>query len=503
MNNAKHRLNTMSVHQLGKAALAAAALLACALSAVVAPAATVYWTSGGNNIWDTVTTNWSTASNNDTANTTFAQSDTAQFLRGANPLNMTLGENITVNGIWLSRSVTIEGGGNTLTLSGPLRPRSTDNVLRINAPITLGGNVNQIYDGANSSVHLAGNVSGSANITISSGGPLTLSGNNADFSGNLTSSGGTLLIGSNSATGTGALTVLLTDVSVGTLDPDFTLPNLLRFQPRGNTGRFFSTAGSTPLSVTGNVSLESNVGNLTNGGFAIRTSVNAPADFSGIISDSGTSNFLNLNKDGAGVLIFSGANTFKGTMTVQDGTLLINGNQSAATGLSTVFSGATLGGTGTIGGSATVDGSIAPGSGGIGTLSVGGNLTWNAGNAWLFELGSAAESLAAASSSTNNDLLALGGAFTQGSGSSFTFDFGDTGSDGWYRLVDYVSTTFATGENSSFAATGLPSGKTANFVVDADTTALYVQIVPEPAVLGLAACGVALLGLAALRRRRA
>jgi hypothetical protein len=140
---------------------------------------------------------------------------------------------------------------------------------------------------------------------------------------------------------------------------------------------------------------------------------------------------------------------------------------------------------------------------GLGTLSIGRDLTWNASNAWLFELGLAADSLAAAASSTNNnDLLSLGGALTRGSGSSFTFDFGDTGSDGWYRLVDYVSTTFATGPNSSFAATGLPSGKSANFVVDADTTALYVQIVPEPAVLGLAAGGVALLGLAVWRRRR-
>ena len=36
----------------------------------------------------------------------------------------------------------------------------------------------------------------------------------------------------------------------------------------------------------------------------------------------------------------------------------------------------------------------------------------------------------------------------------------------------------------------VPSGKTANFVVDSGSTALYVQIVPEPRVTALAAIGV-------------
>jgi len=222
----------------------------------------------------------------------------------------------------------------------------------------------------------------------------------------------------------------------------------------------------------------------------------ASGTFSGRISGAGS-----LGKGGSGVLTLSGVNTYTGATTVSEGTLLVNGSTAAGSAV-TVASIGTLGGTGTISGAATINGIIAPGSGGIGTLSFGSNLTWNAGDAWLFELGSAADSLSAAAMSTNNDLLSLGGAFTQGSGSSFTFDFLNSGDNGWYRLVDYVSTNFATGENSSFAATGLPSGKTATFVVDAETTALYVQIVPEPAVLGLAACGVALLGLAVWRRRR-
>jgi hypothetical protein len=68
--------------------------------------------------------------------------------------------------------------------------------------------------------------------------------------------------------------------------------------------------------------------------------------------------------------------------------------------------------------------------------------------------------------------------------------------------VDYTSTNFTPGTNTSFAATNVPAGKSANFVVDAGSTALYVQIVPEPSALALAGLGIGLAGLIASRRRR-
>lgn len=231
-------------------------------------------------------------------------------------------------------------------------------------------------------------------------------------------------------------------------------------------------------------------------------SAEVDARLSGVLSSGLTGGLV---KAGAGTLELTGANTYTGETWVQAGTLRIDGNQSAATGAVRVAALATLGGSGTIGGAMTIDGIIAPGSVGIGTLSGSSGVTWNAsaGNAWVFQLGNAAASLNDANASTNSDLLDVSGAFAQGTGSTFIFDFVNSGSDGWYKLVDYTSTTFATGTNTSFQAQAgsLPAGKTATFVVDPTTTALYVQIVPEPSTLALLGVGGIALAVG-LRRRR-
>ena len=153
----------------------------------------------------------------------------------------------------------------------------------------------------------------------------------------------------------------------------------------------------------------------------------------------------------------------------------------------------------TISAPVTIGGILAPGNAGIGTLSVTNSVTWNAGNSWLFQLGASAPSLAAATAGTDSDLLAVSTALTTGTAGSFTFDFGHSGADGWYKLVDYASTTFASGD---FQATNVPSGKTANFVVDPDSTALYVQIVPEPGMLALAGLGMGMATLSFMKCRR-
>lgn len=211
----------------------------------------------------------------------------------------------------------------------------------------------------------------------------------------------------------------------------------------------------------------------------------------------GFSNAGAINVDGPLSSIQMAGQTFTQTA----GSLsLINGGMMTAG--SVLINGGALRGTGTIAAPVTIGGVLAPGNAGIGTLSVSNNVTWNAGNSWLFQLGDAAPTLAGASAATDSDLLNVGGAFVAGTGTSFTFDFGGTGSDGWYKLVDYTSTSFSTGTNTQFSASNLPSGKTATFVVDSGSSAVYVQIVPEPATIVLAGMGVVFAGLVARQRRR-
>ena len=83
---------------------------------------------------------------------------------------------------------------------------------------------------------------------------------------------------------------------------------------------------------------------------------------SGILSGTGGS----LTKVGFGTLVLSNANTYTGTTNVNEGTLLIEGANSAAAGTITVATGAKLGGHGTLAGNLTV--------------STGGGLTFDLSN---------------------------------------------------------------------------------------------------------------------------
>jgi autotransporter-associated beta strand protein len=220
-----------------------------------------------------------------------------------------------------------------------------------------------------------------------------------------------------------------------------------------------------------------------------------------------------LTKTGAGTLRIDSASTYTGATTINAGSLVLGAAGSiGSSSVLSVASGATLNvsavtngfvvggsqalrGSGTIVGNTTVTGILAPGDGGIGTLAVANNLTWNSGNSWLFELGTAGASLASPGTSDLLDITA--GDFLKGDGPSWTFDFVGTGAQGWYKLVTWTGTTgFSAGD---FTATGLSGANTGTFVIDGD--ALYIQIVPEPstvALLAMAAGGLAL----AIRRKK-
>jgi len=74
-------------------------------------------------------------------------------------------------------------------------------------------------------------------------------------------------------------------------------------------------------------------------------------------------------KEGLGSAVFTGAKSYTGTTSVTDGTLEVD--DTLASSSVTVSAGATLAGTGTITNGVSVAGTIAPGSNGTGTLTVG------------------------------------------------------------------------------------------------------------------------------------
>ncbi|KAA0010824.1 autotransporter outer membrane beta-barrel domain-containing protein [Billgrantia pellis] len=147
----------------------------------------------------------------------------------------------------------------------------------------------------------------------------------------------------------------------------------------------------------------------------------------GTISGNGA-----LVQDGSGTTILSGDNTYSGATNINQGTLLVNGDQSAATGTVTVASGATLGGSGELGGTVTAlnGGRISPGNS-AGTLTMG-NLALSSGSFLDFELG--AKNIIGG---TLNDLLEVNGDLTLDGTLNVDLTPGGAFDPGIYRVINY------------------------------------------------------------------
>ena len=225
----------------------------------------------------------------------------------------------------LSNSVlALNDNGNRIAF---VLPEATDyrlGGLRGGAPtLVIGSNSLTLGKDVETNTSFSGVISGSGGLTKVGSSTQSLSGENT-YTGGTTISGGILSIGTN------------------------------------------STNGSIAGAIVNNARL---VFNRTNN-----------ITYSDVISGSGT-----LDKQGAGTLTLSGANTYSGTTTVSVGTLSVNG--STAGGAVSVSSGATLAGSGTVGGATTINSGAfhSPGnSPGVQTFTNG--LTYSNGSTFVWEL---------------------------------------------------------------------------------------------------------------------
>ncbi|APY15261.1 autotransporter outer membrane beta-barrel domain-containing protein [Brucella sp. 10RB9214] len=149
-----------------------------------------------------------------------------------------------------------------------------------------------------------------------------------------------------------------------------------------------------------------------------------------------------LTKVGAGVLNLLGDNTYTGSTAVAAGTLYVNGDQSAATGVVSVQSGATIGGDGTIGGALNVfnAATLAPGrAGGIpGTLTIKNSLNLFDGSILEYSLGQANVVGGAL-----NDHIVVDGNLVLGGGTiNVETTQGGSFDPGIYRIISYTGTLY-------------------------------------------------------------
>lgn len=259
------------------------------------------------------------------------------------------------------------------------------------------------------------------------------------------------------------------------------------------------------------------------------TTGSSALDFSGLnlstrLGATLTSNLTgsgNLTYSGPGRLALTGTGSYSGTTTVSAGTLLINGNNSAAAGAVAVLNGATLGGTGIVGGSTTIQsgGVHSPGAS-PGLQTFGQNLTYQAGAGVTWEL--IANDATPADAGIDYDQISVLGNLDFAGATSLGLSFNSSGSSvAWgdafwsanrsWLVWDTAGTTSNFGNlavspldwldsNSVSLSSARPLASFAVTKVGQDVQLIYT--VPEPAGMASAAAAAVAVGLAVRGRRR-
>jgi fibronectin-binding autotransporter adhesin len=240
-------------------------------------------------------------------------------------------------------------------------------------------------------------------------------------------------------------------------------------------------SSANPFQITGNIASSGGPSSFQNLWFNNATGAAGEIRVTGNISN-GTGEIGVVVVDGT--VIFSGTNTYGGSTSVDGGLLLINGNNSGATGTIFVGAGGTLGGTGTVGGSVqTFDGTITgatPST--VGTLTLLGNVDLSTGEGDGTYLANLSGSL--------SDLLAISGTLSLGAGSILDIDGVGDG------VTTYTLATFASRDDVFGTVMDIPGGYSLVYH-DMD-----IQLVPIPEPATWIGGTLALGALVFARRKR-
>jgi autotransporter-associated beta strand protein len=152
----------------------------------------------------------------------------------------------------------------------------------------------------------------------------------------------------------------------------------------------FSSVTVTRGSMTGSLNTTVNTrGTVAATSFAFNVAASDTASASAVLADSTAA--ATLTKTGGGVATLTAPNTYTGATVVNGGTLNVSGSHAAALPYA-VNAGGTLGGTGSIAAAVNVvGGTIAPGSGGVGTLTTAA-VTLDANSTLALEIASTSSS---------------------------------------------------------------------------------------------------------------
>ena len=350
---------------------------------------------------------------------------------------------------------------------------------------------------------LDGVVGSVLNVTKNGSGTQDLNSVSSTYTGVTTINGGVLgalrlaVGGSNSSIGAAGTAASNLIINGGTLrylgggastDRNFTLGV--------NGGGLDSAgAGSLTFSSTAAIALAG-----SNASRTLTLSGSNNGTLAGSLGDNGTGK-TSLVKTGTGRWTLSGSNTYTGTTTVSQGTLLLaaTANNIASSAAIQISSGATLDVSNVSGGFTlasgqmlsgvgTVLGSISTGGGSVlspgnspGTLNISGNLNLGNGTSMTFDAG---------------DLIAVSGSLTLGTG--FSLSATSDLAVGNYDLFTYTGSLINVGNLSTWTASGLTNGY--SFLSDGDS--VYLSVVPEPGTYALVSIGLAGLLWRARRKVR-